>query len=267
MVEVGGPYAVAEGSTVTLEASGADPQGGALEYAWDLDDDGAFGDATGTSAVFPSHDGDGAYEVAVRVTDATGLTAVATTTVTVSNVAPSVSIVPATRVLLQAGESAAFTASFTDPGPDARAVHVDYGDGASEARTPASVGSFDLVHAYTVPGSYQVVVTVTDDDGASGQAVAHVDVGSPTANITWLIGQVEGLIDDGTLKRGQGKSLVGKLELALNMLGWGNTKKAITMLEAFIHEVRAFKNAGILEAPLADQLIAIAQAAIASLAG
>jgi hypothetical protein len=97
--------------------------------------------------------------------------------------------------------------------------------------------------------------------------VAQVDVGSPTANINWLIGRIEGLIVDGTLKLGQGKSLVGKLELALNMLGYGNTKKAITMLEAFIQEVEAFRNARILEAPLADQLIAIAQAAIASLAG
>ena len=32
------------------------------------------------------------------------------------------------------------------------------------------------------------------------------------------------------------------------------------MLEAFIHEVRAFKNAGILEAALADQMIAVAEA-------
>ncbi len=53
--------------------------------------------------------------------------------------------------------------------------------------------------------------------------------------------EIEGLIDDGTLKLGQGKSLVGKLELALYMLEWGNTKKAITMLEAFIQEVEAFE--------------------------
>jgi uncharacterized repeat protein (TIGR03803 family) len=270
-VSLDGPHAILEGANVMLTATGSDPQGGELGYAWDLDDDGAYDDGTGLTALFaadqPARDGDGQYEVAVRVTDATGLSAVARTTVTVSNVAPTVSIVPATLVLLQAGESAAFTASFTDPGPDTWKVHVDYGDGASETRTPASPGPFDLVHAYTMPGSYQVVVTVFDDDGASGQAMAEVNVGSPTSNITWLIGRVKGLIDDGTLKLGQGKSLVGKLELALNMLGYGNAKKAITMLEAFIQEVRAFKNAGILEPGQADEMIRVAEAAIASLAG
>ena len=70
------------------------------------------------------------------------------------------------------------------------------------------------------------------------------------------------LIDDDTLKLGQGKSLVGKLELALYMLEWGNTKKAITMLEAFIQEVEAFERGGILNRRLADEFIAAAQAAI-----
>jgi uncharacterized repeat protein (TIGR03803 family) len=273
VVEIGGgPHTVAEGSSVTLVASAADPQGdSALQLAWDFDGDGAFDDGTGDEAVFtadrPSRDGNGQYDVAVRVTDPTGLTATATTTVTVSNVAPSVSIVPPSLTLLVPGESAAFSASFSDPGPDSWRMHVDYGDGAVEDRTPSGPGSLALAHTYAAPGSYEVVVTVTDDDGASGQAVARAHVGSPQANITWLIGRVEGLIGDGTLKLGQGKSLVGKLELALYMLEYGNTKKAITMLEAFIQEVQAFRNAGILEEPVADQLIAIARAAIASLAG
>jgi hypothetical protein len=90
---------------------------------------------------------------------------------------------------------------------------------------------------------------------------------SPRQAMNGLIREVEGLIADRTLKLGQGKSLIGKLELALYMLEWGNTKKAITMLEAFVHEVRAFRNAGILEPDEADPLITIAEAAIASLAG
>ncbi len=108
---------------------------------------------------------------------------------------------------------------------------------------------------------------VASEGGSGGGGVVYRIRLSPQASITQLIEEVEGLIDDGTLKRGQGKSLVGKLELALYMLEYGNTKKAITMLEAFIHEVRAFRNAGILEEPLADELIGAAQAAISSLAG
>jgi hypothetical protein len=43
--------------------------------------------------------------------------------------------------------------------------------------------------------------------------------------------------------------------------------KAITILEAFVHEVRAFKNAGILDSAQADEWVTIAQAVIASISG
>jgi uncharacterized repeat protein (TIGR03803 family) len=108
---------------------------------------------------------------------------------------------------------------------------------------------------------------VTRDGGAgSGGVVYRIRI-SARSTIEGLIERVEGLIDDGTLKLGQGKSLIGKLELALYMLEWGNTKKAITMLEAFIHEVKAFRNAGILEPDEADPMIAIAEGTIASITG
>lgn len=115
--------------------------------------------------------------------------------------------------------------------------------------------------------SIERTLYVVADDGVHGLEPWTLRTLTPTEEIGGLIEEVEGLIDDGTLKLGQGKSLVGKLELALNMLGWGNTKKAITMLEAFIHEVRAFRNAGILEPEVADQMIAIAGAVIASISG
>ena len=90
---------------------------------------------------------------------------------------------------------------------------------------------------------------------------------TPAAIIGGLIDVVERLVDDGTLNGGQGNSLIKKLEQALATLGAGDTKKAVTMLEAFIHEVRAFKNAGILDPAQADELIATAEAVIASISG
>jgi hypothetical protein len=50
-VDAGGPYAVVEGGTVTVTATGNDPDGDPLTYAWDLDNNGSF-ETSGQSATF-----------------------------------------------------------------------------------------------------------------------------------------------------------------------------------------------------------------------
>ncbi len=92
----GGPYTVVRGGSVTLNASGSsdpDQSNTTLVYTWDLDGDGIFGE-TGTGAVRgnevginPVFSAEGinlasTYPVKLKVTDAGGLTATSTTTVT-----------------------------------------------------------------------------------------------------------------------------------------------------------------------------------------
>jgi hypothetical protein len=180
-------------------------------------------------------------------------------------VAPVVHVGPDLQLGL--GVGLAVSGTFEDPGPDTWTATVDYGDGSGPQVLPLAGSSFELAHRYTRSGTYTVTVTVTDDDGGSGADSSVVAVEAVESTIDGLIGQIEGLIGDGTLKLGQGKSLIGKLELALYMLEYGNTKKAITMLEAFIQEVEAFQRGGVLDDRLAQDLIAAAQAVIASLAG
>lgn len=84
----GGPYSVDEGSTVTLTASGSDPEGGALSFAWDLDDNGTF-ETPGQNVSFSADDGPASPVVRVRATDDAGLTATAQQTVMVGNISPS----------------------------------------------------------------------------------------------------------------------------------------------------------------------------------
>jgi predicted extracellular nuclease len=87
-VAAGGPYVVGEGSSITLAATGTDPEGGPLTYAWDLDNNGSF-ETAGQSATFAALDGPAAPKVAVRVTDDGGLVDTKQATVTVQNVAPT----------------------------------------------------------------------------------------------------------------------------------------------------------------------------------
>jgi len=85
VARIGGPYAVAEGAAVVLDAAGStDPEqsGATLTYAWDLDGDGNFGetgagalrgDESGVRPTFSAIGLDGPSEVtvALRVTDQT----------------------------------------------------------------------------------------------------------------------------------------------------------------------------------------------------
>lgn len=81
VVTAGGPYTVVEGDTVLLEATGYDPDGGPLTYAWDLDDNGTF-ETAGQTAVYTGSSV-GTFTVRVRATDVSGLSTVAPATVKV----------------------------------------------------------------------------------------------------------------------------------------------------------------------------------------
>lgn len=72
VADAGGPYLVKPGARLVLDASGSvDADGDVLTYAWDLDGDGAFDDATGPTATFHAHRPPGSYPVAVQVSDGT----------------------------------------------------------------------------------------------------------------------------------------------------------------------------------------------------
>jgi predicted extracellular nuclease len=76
-VDAGGPYSVNEGASVTLTASGSDPNGDGLTYAWDLDNNGTF-ETPGQSVTFsaPANSAPAIYTIKAQVTDNGGLTAV-----------------------------------------------------------------------------------------------------------------------------------------------------------------------------------------------
>ncbi|MCO8276199.1 PQQ-dependent sugar dehydrogenase [Actinoplanes sp. TRM 88003] len=99
--------------TVNFSSSGSsDPEGGALSYAWN------FGDGGTSTAANPTHTYTAAGErtVSLTVTDPAGLTASASTTVTVGNTAPTVVLnTPADGGLFNFGDSVPYTITVSDP--------------------------------------------------------------------------------------------------------------------------------------------------------
>ncbi len=176
--DAGGPYSVGEGGAVGLSATGTDPEGGALAFAWDLDDNGTF-ETAGQTASFSAAGLDGPSNaiVKVRATDQGGLTAVAQATVTITNVAPSVAAPSTSPSPSTPGQPVTASASFTDPAPadGPFTCTVDYGAGGGpQPGTVVGATCTGPAHAYASTGTHTVTVAVTDKDGGVGSnAVSH----------------------------------------------------------------------------------------------
>lgn len=191
--DAGGPYSTAEGTYVALSAAGSsDPQGSALTYAWDLDDDGQFDDSTSQTPTFTRVGRDGAFVVRVRVTDAHGAFAEDTAVVTVTNVAPGVSL--AAIVTVSENTTVSISGLVTDPGwLDPLTATVNWGDGTSSTATgvlessePDATLPYSATHVYGDDGVFTVTVCGRDDDTTSAPCAvrtATVTNTNPTATI------------------------------------------------------------------------------------
>ncbi|SDH54650.1 Glucose/arabinose dehydrogenase, beta-propeller fold [Actinokineospora alba] len=136
-------------------AASADPEGGPLTYAWDLDDDDIFDDATGptTSRTYTTA---GSYDAAVRVSDASGQTDIARTVVVAGSTPPTATInTPGTSFTWGVGDPIAFSGSATD---------------AEDGPLPASALSWRVVlqHCVTIDACHEHTL-VGFDGVASGQ--------------------------------------------------------------------------------------------------
>ena len=86
IVDAGGPYGGNTSDAIVLTAEGSDPGDDPLTYAWDLDDDGQFDDATGQAVNFSSPT-PGVFPIAVQIMDDAGPTTSDVADVTVSGAA------------------------------------------------------------------------------------------------------------------------------------------------------------------------------------
>jgi hypothetical protein len=97
-------------------------------------------------------------------------------------------------------EALARTGPFADRSAHTWVATVNYGDGASVPLALNADKTFALSHLYRAPGDHSVTVTVSDDDGTSGQArfVVHLPAPPQVRSVT---------INDGSAQRSKVDSM------------------------------------------------------------
>jgi len=109
------------------------------------------------------------------VTDQYGLSDTDSAQLTIHNVNPSISII--SSITGTVGDAVSLNGSFTDPGTDTHTAQIDWNNGQVSDLGAVS-GSIAGSYTYPAAGTYQISVTVTDDNGGVGSAVIN-------AEITW----------------------------------------------------------------------------------
>ena len=162
----------AEGLTASVDGTtSSDANGPIAAYAWEFGDGGT---GTGVRAQH-NYAATGTYTVKLTVTDNTGNTA--STTRTVSVVAPPANVAPtAAFTSTPANLAVSFNGSGSADSDGTIAGYAwNFGDAGTGTGATAS-------HTYASAGTYTVTLTVTDDDGATGTTSRAVTVSAPAAN-------------------------------------------------------------------------------------
>ena len=227
--------------TVSFNASGStDANGGTLTYAWDLDGDGQYDDATGVTTS-RTYSRSGTSRSGLRVTDTDGASDTTTRTVSAGNSPPTVSITtPASSLTWSVGQTISFSGDRDRrPGRDPAGVgvRVDADDGALPVRLP-------LAHHHVVLGredraasmrpitstrrTSSSAVTVTDSNGLTATdeveifpKTGTVAATSDPAGIPLTVSAIHGhrRIDDQRQRAADGRPRRGHVDIQ-QLVGW-----------------------------------------------
>jgi glucose/arabinose dehydrogenase/PKD repeat protein len=176
--------------TVAFDGTASsDADGDALTYAWDLDGDGAFDDASAATTSF-TYTQPGTYVARLQVTDPSGATGTASVTISAGNTPPTAVIdTPVAGTTWKVGDAINFTGHATDPQSGTLAAsaltwalvlqHCDLSTSTCHEhplQTFAGTASGSFVapdHEY--PSHLELRLTATDPDGLSTTTTRRLD--------------------------------------------------------------------------------------------
>ncbi|WP_028047327.1 PKD domain-containing protein [Cellulomonas sp. URHE0023] len=198
------PTAAIVASTTDLKAvldgtTSTDSDGTVASYAW------TFGDGTTGTGAKPTHyyAKAGTYTVALTVTDNEGATASSTTSVTAKepNKAPTARFTSSANGLALSADGS----TSTDPDGTLASYAWTFGDGTTGTGANAQ-------HTYAAAGTFNVTLTVTDNEGAKHSTTTAVTVRvpnkAPTAAMTPKVSALSATFDAAASSDPDG-SLVG----------------------------------------------------------
>ena len=178
-----------QGTTFTADVT--DPDGTVESYAWDLDDDGEYDDASVSAPATPAY-GPGTHTVRVQVTDDDGTQTVLSREFTIEN-QPPVATFQCEPHQVPVGGDVTCTSEAVDPdgAPGDPALLLEWlvdGNFVSNAQ--------QVTTSFAEAGEHDITLTATDRDGAAMpgfDTITVVDVTAPVVSLR-LAGQRLGAI-------------------------------------------------------------------------
>ena len=132
----------------------------------------------------PSGTSSDAYAITLSLADSAGGTAALATSVTVNNVAPTLSGILVSPAAILIGGSTTVTGTVNDIGTlDSHTVAINWGDGSANATINLAAGAtaFSISHSYASAGNFTIALGAADDDTGSVGASAGVAVTQPAS--------------------------------------------------------------------------------------